>query len=81
MVVDGNVNNLVNTIAHQQAFREITKAILSGNKTQPSSSLNPATVQTDNRRTNVTRPIGSSICNSDRNQPIWQSCPKTFKNI
>ena len=68
MAADGNVNNLVNTIVHHPAFRETTNAILSVSSTQPNSSVSPATIQTDNRSTNVTSPIGSNICKSDKNQ-------------
>ena len=73
MDADGNVNNLVNTIVHHPAFRETINAILSGSNTQPSSSVSPATDQTDNRSTNVTSPFGTSICNTGRNQRRFDS--------
>ena len=73
MAADGNVNNLVNTIVHHPAFRETINAILTGSNTHPSSSVSPASVQTDNRSTNVTSPIGSSICNTGRNQRRFDS--------
>ena len=43
MVCDENINNLVNTIVHQSAFRETINAILSGSNTQPSSFVSLAT--------------------------------------
>ena len=73
MAADGNVNDLVNTIVHHPAFRETINAILTGSNTQPNNSVSPASVQTDNRSTNVTSPIGSSICNTGRNQRRFDS--------
>ena len=73
MAADGNVSNLVNTIVHYPAFKETLNAILSGSYAQAGSSVSPATVHIDNRSTNATSPIGSSICNTDRNQRQFHS--------
>ena len=73
MDADGNVNNLVNTIVHHPVFKETINAILSVSNTQPSTSVSPATDQTDNRSTNVTSHFGSSICNTGRNQRRFHS--------
>ena len=73
MAADGNVSNLVNTIVHYPALKETLNAILSGSYAQASSSVSPATVHIDNRSTNATSPIGSSICNTDRNQRQFHS--------
>ena len=73
MAADGNVNNLGNTIVHHLAFREATNAILTGSNTQPHSSVSPVSVQTDNRSTNITSPIGSNIYNTGRNQSRYDS--------
>ena len=73
MAADGNANNLVNTIVYHPVSREIINAILSGSNTQSSSSVSPATDQTDNRSTNVTSPYGGSICNTGRNQRRFDS--------
>ena len=43
MVCNENINNLVNIIVHQSAFRETINAILSGSNTQPSSFVSLAT--------------------------------------
>ena len=67
MAADGNVNNLVNTIVYHPAFRETINVILTGSNTQTSCSVSPASVQTDNRSTNVTSPIGSTFCNKNFN--------------
>ena len=68
MTINGNVNDIVNTIVHHTAFRETINAILSCSNTQTSSSVSPATLQTDNRQKNVTSLIGSSICSTDGNK-------------
>ena len=81
MAADGNVNNLANTVVHHPAFRETINAILTGSNTQPSSSVSPASVQTDNRSTNVTSPIGSSICSTGRNQRRFDSPAQEFSVI
>ena len=81
MASDGNVNNLVNTIVHHPGFRETINAILSGSSTQPSSSLSSATIQTDNRSTNVTSPIGSNTCKSDKNQHRFDRLARELPTI
>ena len=81
MAINGNVNNIVNTIVHHTASRETINAILSCSNTQLSSSVSPATLQTDNRRTNVTSPIGSSIRNTDRNKRRFDSPAQELSTI
>ena len=78
MAADGNVNNLVNTIVYHPAFRETINAILTGSNTHPSSSVSPASVQTDNRSTNVTSPIGSTFCNKNFQQFLEAEVTQRF---
>lgn len=79
MAINGNVSNIVNTLV--RASRETINAILSYSNTQLSSSVSPATLQTDNRRTNVTSPIGSSLCNTDRNNRRFDSPAQELSTI
>ena len=79
MAINGNVSNIVNTLV--RASRETINAILSYSNTQLSSSISPATLQTDNRRTNVTSPIGSSLCNTDRNNRRFDSPAQELSTI
>ena len=76
MAVDGNINNLVNTIVQHPAFIESINAILS-----VSSSVISAIVQTENRRANVSSPIGGNICNTDRNRRRFDSPTQELSTI
>ena len=76
MAVDGNINNLVNTIVQHPAFIESINAILS-----VSSSVISAIVQTENRTANVSSPIGGNICNTDRNRRRFDSPAQELSTI
>ena len=79
MSINGNVNNLVNTIAHYPAIRETINVILSAVTHGRVVSNSPATAQTDNRSQNVISPIGSKICSTDRINANLTVLPKNFQ--
>ena len=54
--VDGNVNNLLNTIVHDPVLRETVNEILTGSNTLSRSCVSPSTVETDYRSTNANSP-------------------------
>lgn len=56
MAVDGNVNNLLNTIVHDPVLSETVNETLTDSNTQSRSGVSPSTVETDNRSTNVNSP-------------------------
>lgn len=70
---DGNVNDLLNTIVRHPVLSGIINQILTGDNTQPRSSVSPSAVQTDNRSTNVTSVTGNSIYCTEKNQRRFDS--------